>query len=86
MDPGDESKILGHFSDALDEMVQSIMGLEDSYFLTLREVIHETEKALRDISRIDSTYVSHIITVMAAGRRQSRLPAATWRVLTPLST
>ena len=44
---------------------QSIMGLEDGYFIALREVIHETEKALRDISRIDSTYVSHVIMVMA---------------------
>ena len=66
MDPGDESKILGHFSDALDEMAQCIVDLKDSYFMTLREVIHETEKALRDISRIDSTYVSHVITVMAS--------------------
>ena len=38
---GDESKILSYFSDALDEMDQSIVGLEDGYFLALREVIHE---------------------------------------------
>ena len=65
MDTGDESKILGHFSDTLDEMAQSIAGLEDGYFMALREVIHETEKALRDISCIDSTYASCVIMVMA---------------------
>ena len=65
MDTGDESKILGHFSDALDEMTQSIVGLEDGYFMALREVIHEMEKALWDISCIDSTYVSCVIMVMA---------------------
>ena len=32
--------------------------------MALREVIHETEKALWDISCIDSTYVSHVIMVM----------------------
>ena len=64
-DFGDESKILGHFSDALSKMVQSIADLEDGYFSTLREVIFETEKALWDVSRIDTHYVSCIITVMA---------------------
>ena len=32
----------------------------------LQEVIHETEKALRDISHIDSHYVSRVVTVMAS--------------------
>ena len=45
-DPNDKSKILGHFSDTLGEMAQSIMDLEDSYFKTLHEVIFETEKVL----------------------------------------
>ena len=31
-DPIDESKILCHFSDALNEMAESILDLEDSYF------------------------------------------------------
>ena len=31
----DEAKILGHYCDALDEMVQSITDLEDSYFQVL---------------------------------------------------
>ena len=66
VDPGDESKILGHFSDALDEMAQCIVDLKDGYFIALREVICETEKALHDVSRIDSTYVSHVIIVMAS--------------------
>ena len=57
--------ILGHFSDTLDKMAQSIVGLEDGYFMALREVIHETEKALWDISHIDSTYISCVIMVMA---------------------
>ena len=62
----DESKILGHFSDVLDKMTQSIVDLDDGYFMALWEVIHETEKALQDISRIDSHYVSHVVTVMAS--------------------
>ena len=66
MDPVDESKILGHFSDALNEMAKSILDLEDSYFRALREVIIEMEKALQDISHIDTHYVSCIVTVMAS--------------------
>ena len=62
----DESKILSHFSDTLDEMAQSITDLEDGYFLALCEVIHETEKTLCDISHIDSYYVSWVVTVMAS--------------------
>ena len=65
MDPLDESKILSHFSNTLDMMAQSIADLEDGYFMALREVIHETEKALWDVSQIDSTYISRTITVMA---------------------
>ena len=75
VDPGDESKILSHFSDTLDEMAQSIAGLEEGYFMALREVIHETEKALWDVSHIDSTYISCIITVMAGW--QEAVQAAT---------
>ena len=62
----DESKILGHFSDALNEMAKSILDLEDGYFQALHEVIVETEKALRDISCIDGHYVSHVVMVMAS--------------------
>ena len=62
----DEAKILDHFSDTLDEMAQCITDLEDRYFLALREVIPRTEKALHDISHIDSHYVSLVVTVMAS--------------------
>ena len=62
----DESKILGHFSDTLDEMAHSIADLEDSYFLARREVMCKTERALQDISRIDSNYISCVVTVMAS--------------------
>ena len=54
----DESKILGHFSNALSEMDESLMDLEDSYFRALCEVIVETERALWDISHIDAHYIS----------------------------
>ena len=47
----DETKLLGHFSDALREMA---------------EVIVETERALRDVSRIDAHYVSQVVTVMSS--------------------
>ena len=60
----DEAIILGHFSDALHEMATSIVDLEDGYFKALHEVIIETEKALRDVSRINAHYVSHVVTVM----------------------
>ena len=66
VDSVDESKLLGHFSDALSEMAESLMDLEDSYFKALHEVIFETERALRDISRIDAHYVSLVVTVMAS--------------------
>ena len=62
----DETKLLGHFSDALREMAASIVDLEDGYFKALHEVIMETERALRDVSRIDAHYVSQVITVMSS--------------------
>ena len=62
----DEAKLLGHFSDALREMAASIVDLEDGYFRALHEVIVETERALRDVSRIDAHYVSQVVTVMAS--------------------
>ena len=65
-EPDDDATVLGHYSDALQEMAASIVGLEDGYFQALREVIIETEKALRDVSRIDAHYVSHVVTVMTA--------------------
>ena len=58
--------MLSHFSDALSEMAESLMDLEDGYFKALQEVIIETERALRDVSRIDAHYVSQVVTVMAS--------------------
>ena len=57
---------MGHFSDALQEMATSIVDLEDRYFKALHEVIVETERALRDVSRIDAHYVSQVVTVMSS--------------------
>ena len=57
--------MLSHFSNALSEMAESLMDLEDGYFKALREVIIETERALQDVSRIDAHYVSQVVTVMA---------------------
>ena len=62
----DETKLLGHFSDALREMAASIVDLEDGYFKALHEVTMETERALRDMSRIDAHYVSQVVTVMSS--------------------
>ena len=62
----DETKLLGNFSDALREMAASIVDLEDGYFKALHEVIMETERALRDVSRIDAHYVSQVVTVMSS--------------------
>ena len=64
-DLDDEAKLLGHFSDTLREMAASIVDLEDGYFKALHEVIVETERALRDVSRIDAHYVSQVVTVMS---------------------
>ena len=65
-EPVDEVAMLSHFSDALSEMAESLMDLEDVYFKALREVIIETERALWDVSRIDAHYVSQVVTVMAS--------------------
>ena len=62
----DEPKLLGHFSYALSEMAESLMNLEDGYFKALREVIIEMERALCDISCIDTHYVSQVVMVMAS--------------------
>ena len=61
-----EAKLLGHFSDALQEMAASIVDLEDGYFKALHEVIVETEWALRNVSHIDAHYVSQVITIMSS--------------------
>ena len=61
-----EAKLLGHFSDALQEMAASIVDLEDGYFKALHEVIVETEQALWDVSRIDAHYVSQVVMVMSS--------------------
>ena len=47
-------------------MAKSLMDLEDGYFEVLREVIIETERALRDVSHTDAHYVSQGVTVMAS--------------------
>ena len=57
---------MGHFSDALQEMAASKVDLEDGYFKALHKVIMETERALRDVSRIDAHYVSQVVTVMSS--------------------
>ena len=62
----DETKLLGHFSNALREMAASIVDLEDGYFKALHEVIVKTEPALRDVSRIDAHYVSQVVTIMSS--------------------
>ena len=66
METEDEAAILSHFSDTLSEMAASIMDLENGYFKALHEVIIETEKTLRDVSRIDAHYVSRMVTVMTS--------------------
>ena len=65
-DVEDDAAVLGHFSDTLREMANSIMGLEEGYFKTLCEVIDETERALRDVSHIDAHYISRVVTVMSS--------------------
>ena len=65
-DAEDDAAVLGHFSDILREMANSIMGLEEGYFKALCEVIDETERALRDMSHIDAHYVSQVVTVMSS--------------------
>ena len=47
-------------------MAASIVDLKDGYFRALHEVITETERALRDVSRIDAHYVSQVVTVMSS--------------------
>ena len=47
-------------------MAASIVDLEDRYFRALHEVIVETEQALPDVSRINTHYVSQVITVMSS--------------------
>ena len=76
MSAEDKAKILCHYSDALDEMTQCIADLEDGYFMVLREVICKTEKALWDISHIDSHYVSHVVTVMASWQEAVQAPTS----------
>ena len=66
VEPINEAVMLGHFSDALSEMAESLMDLEDGYFKALQEVIIEMERALWDISCIDAHYVSQVVTMMAS--------------------
>ena len=74
----DDAMVLSHFSDALSEMVASITDLEDGYFKALHEVIIKTEKALRDMSCINTHYVSRMVTVMTSW--QEAVQAATSHV------
>ena len=69
MEPIDEVAMLGHFNNALSEMVESLMDLEDGYFKAFWEVIIETERALWDVSHIDAHYVSQVVTVMASWQK-----------------
>ena len=62
----DEPAVLSHFSNALSKMATSIMDLENGYFKALHEVIIETEKALCDVSHIDTHYVCRVVTVMTS--------------------
>ena len=64
-EPIDEVAMLSHFSNALSEMAESLMDLEDGYFKALWEVIIKTERTLWDVSCIDAHYVSQVVTVMA---------------------
>ena len=65
-EPNDEVAMLGHFNDALSEMAESLMDLEDGYFKALWEVIIKMERALWDVSCIDAHYVSQVVTVIAS--------------------
>ena len=65
-EPINEAAMLSHFSDALGEMAENLMDLEDGYLKALREVIIETERALQDVPHIDAHYVSQVVTVMAS--------------------
>ena len=47
-------------------MAASIVDLEDGYFRALHEVIVETERALRGMSRINAHYVSQVVMVMSS--------------------
>ena len=72
----DEAKVLGHFSNALREMATCIMDLEDGYFKALHKVIVETERALRDVSRIDAHYVSQVVKTMSSWQEVVQAPAS----------
>ena len=71
----EEAMVLSHFSDTLSEMAAGITDLENSYFKALHEVIIETEKALCDMSRIDTHYISRMVMVMTSW--QEAVQAAT---------
>ena len=66
MEPINEVALLGHFSDALNEMAKSLLDLEDGYFKALHEVILKTKRALWDISHIDAHYISQRVTMMSS--------------------
>ena len=76
VDTEDDTAVLSHFSDALKEMANSIMGLEDGYYQALCEVIVETKKALRDVSRIDAHYISRVVTVMSSWQEAVQVAAS----------
>ena len=80
-EPDNDAAVLGHYSDALQEMAASIIGLEDGYFQALREVIIETEKALCDVSHIDVHYVSRMVTVMTTWQEAVQAAASHMEVI-----
>ena len=75
-DAKEDAAVLGHFSDTLREMANSIMGLEEGYFKALCEVIEETERALWDVSHIDAHYVSRVVTVMSSWQKAIQTAAS----------
>ena len=58
------------------EMAASIVDLEDGYFRALHEVIVETERVLRDVSRIDAHYVSQVVMVMSSWQEAVQIAAS----------
>ena len=57
-------------------MAASIVDLEDGYFKALHEVIMETEWALWDMSRIDTHYVSQVVTIVSSWQEVVQMAAS----------
>ena len=82
----DEAKILDHFSDALCEIATRIVDLEDSYFRALDEVITKMEKALHDISLINTHYVSQVVTIMSTWQEAVQTAASHMETMDTMDT